>query len=140
MPVDSQRNMMNASSNYRIIDAIIFAVRTREKQKLFIPGAFGEIGGYPVWVGYKDEKLDVWIDETEYSFEDMNRVNCISMALDGIERIEEGKLVYTDSLIKKVKDSFGVDLQKQVSFEEIDSIAEYIINRIINPELQKVKK
>ncbi len=55
MPVDAQRNMMNASSNYRIITAVIDAVRTKKEQKIFSPGVFGNIGGYPVQVGYRRE-------------------------------------------------------------------------------------
>ena len=37
MPVDQKRNMMNASSNYRIISAIIDAIRTGNNQKVFSP-------------------------------------------------------------------------------------------------------
>ena len=52
MPVDQKRNMMNASSNYRIISAVIDAIRSGEDEKVFSPGVFGHIGGYPVIVGY----------------------------------------------------------------------------------------
>ena len=45
MPVDAQRNMMNASSNYQIIMAVIDAVRKKENQRVFTPGGFGNIGG-----------------------------------------------------------------------------------------------
>ena len=43
MPTDQTRNMMNASSNCRIITSVIEAVRTKEPQKVFIPG-FGGCG------------------------------------------------------------------------------------------------
>ncbi len=44
MPVDTQRNMMNASSNYAIINGIIEAVKTGKVYRMHIPGAFGNIG------------------------------------------------------------------------------------------------
>ena len=58
MPTDQTRNMMNASSNVQIITAIIEAIRTKENQKVFTPGFGGNIGGYPVQVGYREERLD----------------------------------------------------------------------------------
>ena len=48
MPVDAKRNMMNASSNFEIIEGILSAIRDRKAVKLHCPGVFGEIGGYPV--------------------------------------------------------------------------------------------
>ncbi len=137
MPVDAQRNMMNASSNYRIIDAIISAVRSKATQLIFTPGVFGNIGGYPVQIGYKDGKLDAWIDESTFSFEEMNKADRASMALDGVEDVTEGTLIYTDYLIEKVKKAFGVELPKKVAFDEIDKTARFIIDEIITPQLAK---
>lgn len=45
MPTDQTRNMMNASSNYRIIMGIIDTMRTGDACRFFIPGFNGEIGG-----------------------------------------------------------------------------------------------
>ena len=137
MPVDAQRNMMNASSNYRIIDAVIEAVRSKENQLIFIPGVFGNLGGYPVQIGYKDNKLDVWIDESVYSFEEMNKADRLSMALDGIEDVTDGTLIYTDYLIEKVRKAFGVELPKKVAFDDIEKTAKFIIDEIITPQLEK---
>lgn len=137
MPVDAQRNMMNASSNYRIIDAVIEAVRSKNNQLIFTPGVFGNIGGYPVQIGYKDGKLDAWIDESVYSFEEMNKADRASMALDGVEDVTDGTLIYTDHLIEKAKKAFGVELPKKVAFDDIDKTAKYIIDEIITPQLAK---
>ena len=101
MPVDAQRNMMNASSNYQIITAVIDSVRTGKEQKVFSPGVFGNIGGYPVKIGYRDNGLDAWIDESVFSFEQMNRADRASMYLDGVEDVRDGTLYYTDELIRK---------------------------------------
>ena len=134
MPVDQTRNMMNASSNYRIITAVIDAIRNHEEQRLFIPGFDGNIGGYPVLVGYRDGKLDAWIDESVFDFEEMNKADRASMALDGVEDVVDGKLIYTDALIEKAKKAFGKELPKEVPFENIEATAEFIINEIILPQ------
>ena len=157
MPVDQTRNMMNASSNYRIIRAVIDAVRMHAAgagnsgnaaaeasplhtadatQKLFIPGFDGQIGGYPVCVGYREDALSAWIDESVFSFEEMNRASRASMALDGVEDVTEGTLIYTDALIEKAKKAFGVTLPKRVAFEEIEETAQFIIREIITPQLE----
>ena len=135
MPVDAQRNMMNASSNYAIIDSVIGAVRSSENRRFFSPGVFGEIGGYPVLIGYKDGKLDAWVDESVFSFEEMNKADRTSMYLDGVEDVTEGKLIYTDELLAKVKKAFGVDLPKEVEFDEIEDTAAFIIDKIIKPQV-----
>lgn len=137
MPVDAQRNMMNASSNYGIIDAVISAIRTGENKRIFTPGVFGEIGGYPVIIGYKDGKLDAWIDESVFSYEEMNKADRASMALDGVEDVKDGKLYYTDYLIEKAKKAFGVKLPKEVAFDDIEKTAQFIIDEIITPQLAK---
>ncbi len=137
MPVDAQRNMMNASSNYRIIDAVIEAVRSKTNQLIFTPGVFGNIGGYPVQIGYSDGKLDAWIDESVYTYEEMNKADRTSIALDGVEDVIDGTLIYTDYLIEKVKKAFGVDLPKKVTFEKIDDTAQYIIDNIIKRQLNR---
>ncbi len=137
MPVDAQRNMMNASSNYRIIDAVIEAVRSKVDQLIFTPGVFGNIGGYPVQIGYQNGKLDAWIDESVFGFEEMNKADRASMALDGVEDVTEGTLIYTDYLIEKAKKAFGVELPKRVAFDDIDKTAKFIIDEIITPQLAK---
>lgn len=137
MPVDAQRNMMNASSNYRIIRAVIEAVRTGEDQRIFSPGAFGNIGGYPVLVGSRNGRMEAWIDESVFGFEEMERANRESMALDGIEDVREGRLYYTDTLIEKVKRAFGAELPKFVEYEKIEEVAELIVEEIILPQIGK---
>lgn len=135
MPVDAQRNMMNASSNYQIIMAVIDAARKKEDQRVFTPGVFGNIGGYPVLIGYRDGRIDAWIDESVFGFEEMERVNRESMALDGIEDVRDGRLYYTDGLIEKTKKAFGTELPKFVEFEDIEKVAEFIIGEIIMPQI-----
>ena len=137
MPVDQQRNMMNASSNYQIIDAVISAIRTKEDSLFFSPGAFGNIGGYPVTVGYRNGKITAQIEESVFSFEEMNKANRASLALDGVEDVKDGALIYTDALIEKAKAAFGVQLPKRVEYSEIEETANFIIDQIIKPQLER---
>lgn len=137
MPVDQTRNMMNASSNYQIITAVIDAIRTQESQKIFTPGFGGNIGGYPVLIGYRGGILDAWIDESVFSFEEMNKADRASMALDGVEDVIDGKLIYTDALIEKAEKAFGKKLPKEVPFDDIDKMARWIIDEIILPQTTK---
>lgn len=136
MPVDAQRNMMNASSNYQIVLAIIEAIRSGKNQLIFSPGVFGNIGGYPVQIGYREGTIDAWIDESVFTFEEMNKVNRKSMYLDGIEDVKDGILYYTDELIQKARAAFGVEIPKSVEYESIEETAEFIIDRIIIPKTE----
>lgn len=138
MPTDAKRNMMNASSNFDIIECILRALRGKCEEKFFSPGAFGEIGGYPVLV--KGATCQARIDTSVFTLDEMRQKNRKSIYLDGIEKIEGGSLFYTDELLEKVKRAFGVDLPKQVKFDEIDSTAEKIIDEIILPALEKQKQ
>lgn len=131
MPVDSKRNMMNASSNFEIIDGIIRAVKGHEKIKLHCPGVFGEIGGYPVQLDGNSNVPKAYIDNSIFSIDDMRRKNRESIYLDGIENIANGALIYTDELLNKVYRCFAVKLPKIVEFDRIDDIADLLIDKII---------
>lgn len=137
MPVDAKRNMMNASSNYEIIAAIIDALRLGEKRRFYSPGVFGEIGGYPVIIDGMTEVPQAYIDETVFTLAQMREKNRVSIYLDGIERVESGNLYYTDELIEKVKSVFHVTLQKAVSLEDSHVTAERIIKDIIVKNISK---
>ena len=135
MPVDAKRNMMNASSNFEIIQGILSAVRDGEKVKLHCPGVFGEIGGYPVIIDGAKEQVSSYICEDYFDFKIMEQKNRESIYLDGIEDISGGTLTYTDELLEKVKKAFGVDLVKKVAFQEIDEVAEFIVKNIIEKNI-----
>ena len=65
----------------------------------------------------------------------VNRANRASMALDGIEGITDGELIYTEALIQKVHKAFGVELPKTVAYPDIDKTAKWIIDEIIRPQI-----
>lgn len=131
MPVDGKRNMMNASSNFEIIQGILSVARGREKVKLHCPGVFGEIGGYPVILDGTGNEVRVAFDESAFGVDAMRGKNRESIYLDGIEDVAEGVLYYTDELLQKVRKVFGVELVKRVSLEESEQVAEFLIAEII---------
>ena len=136
MPVDGKRNIMNASSNYEIIKDMIVGIREKGVKRFFSPGAFGEIGGYPVILDASKDCIDMKIDTSVFSMEAMRSANRQSIAFDGIENVADGRLIYTDNLLDKVKGRFGVSLPKEVAFDEIDSVAELLIEKIIKPAME----
>ncbi len=131
MPTDAKRNMMNASSNFEIIKGILGAVRDGKRVKLHCPGVFGEIGGYPVIIDGTGKEIAANICEDKFTLDAMREKNRQSIYLDGVEKIENGTLYYTDELLDKVKRAFGVDLVKCVPFDKISETAEFIIKQII---------
>lgn len=134
MPVNQKRNMMNASSNFNIIQAILDAVRHHKKIKVHSPGVLGEIGGYPFIIDGTEEKMKGYFDESLFSMQQMQEANRRSIALDGIEDVTNGNLVYTDILVEKVKQVFNVELPKIVHFYEIDEVGDFLIQEIIKSE------
>lgn len=137
MPVDAKRNMMNASSNFDIIQGILKVIRSNSKVKLHCPGVFGEIGGYPVILDGTDSEIKAYIDETYFNLEEMRDKNKESIYLDGIKDISEGTLYYSEELIAKVKKAFGVELVENVPFEKIEDTANFLIKEIIEKVLAK---
>lgn len=131
MPVDQKRNMMNASSNFNIIDSVLTALREKKQVKVHTPGVDGEIGGYPVIID--GATATAAFDESCWPMEDMRIANRKSIYCDGIENVSDATLVYTDELVAKVKKAFNVDLPKFVKFDDIDATAEFIIKNIIEP-------
>lgn len=129
MPSDQKRNMMNASSNFNIIESIITGLRNNTRIKIHSPGVNGEIGGYPVIISGNTATIE--IDDSIWSLDDMRNANKKSIYLDGVEDISNGHLLYTNEIISKVKDVFNVNLPKSIKFEDIDIVADYIINNII---------
>jgi hypothetical protein len=125
--------MMNASSNYDIIFSIVDALRNNASGTFHSPGALGLPGGYPVTIDGSVNPPKAFIDESVFPLPDMIQVNKKSLYLDGIESVENGELVYTDSLLTKVKNAFATDLPKRVPFDKIDTVAEFIIEKIIKP-------
>lgn len=132
MPTDQKRNMMNASSNFDIIYSIISAIRNRTCIKIHTPGVDGNIGGYPFIIDATGQDVKGYIS-TMYPLELMHEVNRRSIYHDGIENVTDGKLIYTDELLEKVKSRFGVELPKEVPIENAEAVADILINKIILP-------
>ena len=135
MPVDAKRNMMNASSNFEIIAKISETLASGGECFLHSPGVGGNIGGYPLRLSARAGKVSLDFDERYFPFSEMLAVNRRSLALDGVENVENGSLFWTDFLAEKVKRAFGVEIPREVPFASIPWMADFIISRIINPYL-----
>lgn len=135
MPTDQKRNMMNASSNFEIIEAILRAIRERTQVKIHTPGVGGNIGGYPFVIDGSGQQMRADF-APDFAVDEMRSVNRESIYLDGVENVTDGNLVYTDELIRKVKDRFGVTIPKTVPLEHAQLVADLLIEKIIKPNLQ----
>lgn len=134
MPTDQKRNMMNASSNFDIINSILTAIREKKAIKIHTPGVEGHIGGYPYIIDATTDEVKGYFYEG-YSMEEMEQVNRNSIYCDGIENVEDGCLFYTDELIAKVKNKFKVVIPKRVQLSEAEETANLLIANIIKPQL-----
>jgi len=135
MPIDQKRNMMNASSNFDIIYSILSAIREKKAIKIHTPGVDGHIGGYPFIIDSTSEEVKGYF-LPDYPLEEMEKVNCQSIYLDGIENVEDGCLVYTDELINKVKNKFNVTIPKKVHLSDAEKVADLLIEGIIKPNVR----
>lgn len=135
MPTDQKRNMMNASSNFDIIYSIVSAIRNRTCVKIHTPGVDGNIGGYPFIIDATGHEVKGYISP-KYPLELMHEINRKSIYHDGIENVIDGKLIYTDELLEKVRTRFGVELPKEVPINQAETVAQILINRIILPSQQ----
>lgn len=69
--------------------------------------------------------------------DEMRTANRNSIYCDGIEKVMDGCLVYTDELIQKVKNRFNVEIPKRVALIEAEKTANLLIEQIITPNLAK---
>lgn len=134
MPVDQKRNMMNASSDFDIINSILTALKEKKVVKIHTPGVNGEIGGYPFIIDGTSKAVG-YIDESTYTIDEMRSANRDSIYLDGIEDVREGMLIYADELQKKVSDEFKCDLPKDVNIHQSDKVADFLIEKVIHPQI-----
>lgn len=135
MPTDQKRNMMNASSNFDIIYSILSAIREKKAIKIHTPGVDGHIGGYPFFIDGTDEEVRGYMTP-DYSLEQMEQVNRKSIYCDGVEDVRDGCLIYTDELLKKVKDRFRVAIPKSVALSEAENVADMLTEYIIKPNIK----
>lgn len=134
MPTDQKRNMMNASSNFDIIYSILSAIREKKAIKIHTPGVDGHIGGYPFIVDGTGDDIKGYM-APNYPLEEMEQVNRNSIYCDGIENVVDGCLVYTDELLKKVKECFDVVIPKTVALDEAVKVANLLIQYVIKPNI-----
>jgi hypothetical protein len=131
MPTDHTRNMMNASSNFEIVSKLLRAAREKSKLRFHSPGVAGLLGGYPVSV----EGPRLRIDDDHFDLAAMTRVNRASIAMDGVESVEDGVLTYTDALLDKTGEVFGCELPKRIALADSEEVAELLIEQVIRARI-----
>lgn len=131
MPTDHTRNMMNASSNFEIVWKLLRAAREKRKIAFHSPGVAGLLGGYPVSV----DGACLRIDEDHFDLGAMTRVNRASIAMDGVESVEDGVLAYTDALLDKTRKAFGCELPKRIALADSEAVAELLIEKVIRARI-----
>lgn len=136
MPTDQKRNMMNASSNFDIINSILTALREHRAIRIHTPGVAGEIGGFPYIIDGAVTPAKACFDTSRFSMESMREANRNSIYLDGIKDVADGELEYTPELLAKVKEVFGVELPARFSLDDSGRVATLIIDEIITPALK----
>ncbi len=115
-----ERNIMIASDVVMIIRYLLD--ESDRVYKFHVPGPFGKTGGYPVLFSHGEMSLD----ETVFTEEEMTRVNRQSLSCDGIEKTDENGIHFTDKVIRKMKDVFGIDYPKTLALEDCEGFAEKI--------------
>ena len=113
-----ERNVMIASDVVMLIRLMLD--RSGEEKKIHAPGPFGKIGGYPLIFRHGQMHMD----ETHFSMEEMERVNAESLHCDGIDRLDENGIHFTDEVIGKMKTVFGIDYPKTLALEDCEEFSE----------------
>lgn len=130
MPIDQKRNMMNASSNFEIVKAILNSIKNNYSIKIHSPGVQGMIGGYPCIISSFNNQTKCEIDTSVFTIKEMNDINLKSIYLDGIKGIRDGYIFYTAELINKIKEKFNIDIPETIHINEADYLIE-LLNRIL---------
>ena len=120
-----ERNIMIASDVVMIIKYLLD--KSDRVHKFHVPGPLGKAGGYPVLFSHGEMSLD----ETVFTEEEMTRVNGQSLNCDGIEKTDENGIYFTDEVIGKMKDIFGLDYPRTLALEDCERFAEKIAERLM---------
>lgn len=119
-----ERNWMIASDVVMLMQLMLD--RSGVKQKIHVPGPFGLIGGYPVVF----QNGEMHLDDTDFSIDVMKRVNQESLRCDGVERIDENGITFTEILIEKMKIVFGLAYPKTISISDCEQFSKQIAHML----------
>lgn len=125
-PGDATRNMMVASSCVQIIDKIIYAINGQEMNTVVcIPGAFGNVGGYPVeFTVTSDNSVVVEISDV-FAYSDMYKINMASIKGDGIDYVDKSIHFLTSDKFKKFCDTY-VEIPEEVPYNKCEEYAKTV--------------
>ena len=125
-PSDKMRTLA-ASSIHEIIRKLLLCFTTGCKVKLHVPGFDGEMGGYPITITSCDGLKINWVEDY-FSLQEMRQHNSASVKCEGVEKIENGVLHFTDELLTLAYSRFKTRFPDKIVFSEIDQYCDYIID------------
>jgi hypothetical protein len=120
------RNVMIASDVVMLIVSMLD--KSGKQRKIHAPGADGLIGGYPLLF----QNGEMRIDTTHYALSEMTDVNVGSLRCDGIDKLDENGIHFTDEVIGKMRDIFGIDYPKTLALEDCERFAVKIADTLPN--------
>lgn len=123
METGQVRNLMVATDCYRILEVLILDLRG---SILHLPGYKGAIGG-AAYV-YKGE--EVFESAMKSSEREIQIANMSGAVCDGVDKIIQGNLYYTDQAIESMKEHFGLDYNEPFSLNNIESEAAEIVSKL----------
>jgi len=115
-----ERNIMISSDVVVLIKLMLD--RSEKQFKTHAPGAFGLAGGYPLLFRNGEMKLD----ETHFTKAEMVAVNESSLRCDGVDKLDKNGIHFTDDVVKKMRDVFGLDYPKTLALEDCERFSERI--------------
>lgn len=121
-----ERNVMIASDVVMLVRLMLD--KSGNKYKIHVPGPFGLIGGYPL-VFCNGEAV---IDEQEFSLAEMMTVNQESLRYDGVERLDGNGIHFTDEVIKKMHDIFGLDYPHTLALEDCERFSQKVADVLLH--------
>lgn len=110
------RNLMISSDIVKIIQSIMF----NEGFFMHLPGPNGLIGGYPAKVF--QEKIEIVLP-SDITIDEAININTESLSHDGIEKIENGHIFFTDDILTKMDKVFSIKYPKSIKVEDCEEFA-----------------
>jgi len=115
-----ERNIMIASDVVMLIKMMLD--KSGKQHKIHAPGPFGLIGGYPLLF----KKGIMQLDDSFFSKDEMILVNKGSLQCDGIEKLDENGIHFTDEVVHRMKEVFGIKYPKTIALEDCEKLSKKI--------------
>lgn len=113
-----ERNIMIASDVVMLVRLMLD--KSGNKHKIHAPGPFGLVGGYPL----QFQNGEAVIDERDFPLTEMIAANQESLRWDGVEMLDQNGIHFTDEVIKKMHDIFGLEYPRTIALEDCERFSQ----------------